>query len=147
MKASENCIDLIEEFEGFRSEPYVCPGGIPTIGFGSTRYADGTSVSMGDDPMNREQAKELLTATLTEYEQGVEACIDVDLTQNQFDALVDFAYNLGVGALRTSTLARKVNAGDMEGAANEFGRWVNGGGKVLPGLVKRRAAERVLFES
>ena len=145
MKASDDCIALIKSFEGFRSKPYLCPAGVPTIGYGSTRYADGHAVSLDDTPISEQQAQEIMRATLTTYEDAVNRYVVPQLTQAQFDALVDFAYNAGAQNLRTSTLLKKLNAGDFVGAAAEFGRWVNGGGKKLAGLVRRREAERVLF--
>ncbi len=145
MKASDNCLALIRECEGFRAAPYRCPAGVPTIGYGSTRYADGRPVAMTDQPITAAQADTIMRATLREYEAAVSRYVAVPLNQGQFDALVDFAYNCGAQNLRTSTLLRKLNAGDYSGASNEFGRWVNGGGKKLPGLVKRRELERRLF--
>jgi GH24 family phage-related lysozyme (muramidase) len=88
---------------------------------------------------------EIMRATLTTYEDAVKRYVSVNLTQGQFDALVDFAYNVGDQSLCTSTLLKKLNAGDYSGASAEFGKWVNGGGKKLPGLVRRREAERRLF--
>lgn len=145
MKASQNCIDIIKQFEGFRSKPYLCPAGIPTIGYGSTRYANGFAVSLKDAPITEQVAGDIMRATLTTYEDAVYRYVTVPLNQNQFDALVDFAYNAGAQNLRTSTLLKKLNAGDAAGASNEFGKWVNGGGKKLSGLVARREAERQLF--
>ena len=145
MKASAECLSLIQNSEGFAAAPYLCPAGVPTIGYGSTRYVDGRAVAMADAPITRLQADEIMRAALVEYEAAVTRYVTVEMTQNQFDALVDFAYNAGAQNLRTSTLLRLLNAGDADGAANQFGRWVNGGGKRLPGLVKRRALEHVLF--
>lgn len=147
MKASEKCLDLIRRFEGFRSKPYRCPAGVPTIGYGSTRYADGTPVKLTDAPITQAQADDIMRATLGEYENAVNRYVTVPLSQNEFDALTDFAYNAGAKNLLNSTLLRKLNAGDRKGAAKEFDRWVYANGQVLPGLVKRRMAERVLFES
>jgi len=145
MKVSNDCLTLIKTFEGFRSAPYRCPAGIPTIGYGSTRYANGAAVQFDDPAITQMQAESIMLATLTQYEDAVNRYVTVPLKQAQFDALVDFAYNCGVQNLRTSTLLRKLNARDMAGAAGEFGRWNQGGGRVLPGLVRRRAAERRLF--
>jgi GH24 family phage-related lysozyme (muramidase) len=92
-------------------------------------------------------AERLLKCGLVQYEQGVNQLVKVIISQGQFDALVSFAYNLGLRSLSTSTLLRKLNAGDKQGAANEFGKWVNAGGVRLNGLVKRREAERKLFLS
>ena len=148
MKASDACLAIIREFEGFSAKPYRCPAGVPTIGYGSTRYEDGRPVAMSDAPIDRERANAIMRATLAkEYEPAVARYVTAPLTQPQFDALVDFAYNAGAQNLRTSTLLKKVNAKDYSGAAEEFGKWVYGGGKVLPGLVRRRAAEKALFLS
>jgi lysozyme len=146
MNPSSKCLDIIRKFEGFAQKPYLCPAGVPTIGYGSTRYADGRAVALGDPEITREQADAIMLATLaSEYAPAVWRYAAVSLNQNEFDALVDFAYNAGTQALRTSTLLRKLNAGDRAGAADEFGRWVNANGKVLPGLVRRRECERSLF--
>ena len=147
MKASEKCLELIRRFEGFRSKPYRCPAGVPTIGYGSTRYADGTPVKLTDAPITQPQADDIMRQTLGEYENAVNRYVTVPLSQNEFDALVDFAYNAGAKNLLNSTLLRKLNAGDRKGAAREFDRWVHANGEVLPGLVKRRMAERALFEA
>lgn len=147
MKASEKCLDLIRRFEGFRSKPYRCPAGVPTIGYGSTRYADGTPVKLTDAAITQAQADDIMRATLGEYENAVNRYVTAPMNQNEFDALVDFAYNAGAKNLLTSTLLRKLNAGDRAGAAKEFDRWVYANGQVLPGLVKRRMAERNLFET
>lgn len=146
MKPSENCLQIIRASEGFRARPYLCPAGVPTIGYGSTRYEDGRAVTLVDPPITEARAQQIMLATLAaEYAPAVLRYVQVPLTQGQFDALVDFAYNAGPQNLRTSTLLRKINAGDFSGAAAEFPKWNKGGGKVQPGLVKRREAERRLF--
>ena len=146
MTLSPKCIALIRVCEGFKNKPYKCPAGIPTIGYGSTRYEDGRAVSMSDPSITEQRATDLVMATLSkEYVPAVLRYVTRPMTQGQFDALVDFAYNCGAQNLRTSTLLKKVNADDFSGAAAEFGKWVNGGGKKLPGLVKRRELERKLF--
>lgn len=148
MKASADCLRLIREFEGFRAKPYLCPAGVPTIGLGSTRYEDGRPVTLKDAPIDEARAAAIVMATLAkEYEPAVARYVQVPLNQRQFDALVDFAYNAGAQNLRTSTLLKKLNAGDYAGAGAEFGKWVMAGGKALPGLVRRREAERKLFLS
>lgn len=147
MQVSEGCLNIIREFEGFRSKPYRCPAGVPTIGYGSTRYADGTAVKLSDPPITEARADEIMRTTLSVYEDAVNRYKTVELNQNQFDALVDFAYNAGPQNLRTSRLLKLLNQNDYAGAAAEFGKWVYGGGKKLPGLVRRRAAERTLFET
>ena len=147
MKASEKCLELIRRFEGFRPKPYRCPAGVPTIGYGSTRYADGTHVNLTDPPITQAQADEIMRQTLGEYESAVNRYVSVSLNQNEFDSLTDFAYNAGAKNLLNSTLLKKLNAGDRKGAAKEFERWVYANGEILPGLVRRRMAERVLFET
>lgn len=147
MKASQKCIELIKRFEGFSAKPYMCPAGVPTIGYGSTRDTDGKPITMQHPAITEVQAKSLLMATLTTYENAVNRYVKVPLNQNQFDALVDFAYNAGAKNLLTSTLLKKLNAGDYTGASKEFSKWVYGGGKKLTGLVRRREAERQLFIS
>lgn len=147
MKASQKCIELIKRFEGFSAKPYLCPAGVPTIGYGSTRDTDGKPITMQHPPITEAQARALLAATLVTYEDAVNRYVKVPLNQNQFDALVDFAYNAGAKNLLTSTLLKKLNAGDYAGASKEFGKWVYGGTKKLNGLVKRREAERQLFIS
>ena len=145
MRASEDCIQLIRRFEGFRSAPYLCPSGVPTIGYGHT-----AGVTMASKPITEEQALVLLTADLQRYEAAVEAAVTLLLTQYEFDALVSLVFNIGVSAFRTSTLIRHLNAGDRAAAAAEFDRWNKGRvrGTLIPltGLSLRRTAERRLFE-
>jgi lysozyme len=147
MKASKNCIELIKNYEGFSAKPYLCPAKVPTIGYGSTRYADGRKVTMNDPQIGEKQAVEIMQETLKSYERDVIRYVKVAINQNQFDALVDFAYNVGSKNLLKSTLLRKLNAMDWLGASMEFGKWVYADGKKLKGLVARREAERVLFAS
>lgn len=147
MKASDGCIALIKRFESFRASPYLCPAGVPTIGFGSTRYADGTPIKLTDSAITEQQAEGILAVAIREYEAAVMRYAQYPLKQCQFDALVSFAYNCGTQNLRTSTLLKYVNMGNITAAADEFNKWVNSNGKRLSGLVKRRAAERALFLS
>jgi len=139
-------IDLITSFEGFRSAPYLCPAQVPTIGYGTTRYYNGIKVSMSDLPITKEKAVEYLMNDVHTFELAVDAmAVDV-ITQNQFNALVSFAYNLGQNALKNSTLLKKVNANPNDPAIRaEFNKWVNAGGKKLAGLVARRKAEADLY--
>lgn len=139
--------ELCRTFEGFRSKPYLCPAGIPTIGYGSTYYADGRKVSLDDQPITREEADAILLHELnTTYAPGVmRQCPQLWKNKQAFNAVVDFTYNLGIGRLQTSTLKRKINAEDWHGAKEQLMLWVRGGGKVLPGLVKRRQAEAALL--
>ena len=132
---------LCMRFEGFRSKPYLCPAGVPTIGFGSTAYADGTRVTLRDAPITREAAAELLEHELRHtYFPGVLKS-SPELSGGALAAMADFAYNLGVGRYRASTLRKRVNAGDWDRAKIELRKWTRGGGRVLPGLVIRREAE------
>lgn len=145
MKTSDKGLALIKSFEGFSARPYLCPAGVPTIGYGATYYPDGRRVTMQDRPVTEADATAMLRSMLASYEAGVSRYVLVPVTQGQFDALVSFAYNLGLSALKSSTLLRLVNARDWQGAAAQFGRWNRAGGKVLPGLTRRREAERVMF--
>lgn len=146
MKASDNCLAIIRQYEGFRAKPYLCPAGVWTIGYGSTRYADNCAVQPTDPAITQAQADAIMQATLGQYEDAVNRYVQVPLTQNKFDALVDFAYNAGAKNLLNSTLLRKLNIKDYAGAAKEFSKWVYADGAVLPGLVKRRDGEKTLFE-
>ncbi|EOH6066679.1 lysozyme [Klebsiella michiganensis] len=149
MQISNNGIALIKRFEGCRLTAYPDPGtgGDPwTIGYGWTLPVDGKPVRPGMT-INQATADRLLKTGLVSYENDVLKIVKVKLTQGQFDALVSFAYNVGSRALSTSTLLKKLNAGDIKGAADEFLRWNKAGGKVLPGLTSRRKAERALFLS
>ena len=140
-------IDLIKNAEGCRLEAYYCPAHIPTIGYGHTG-PDVTAADVGDTTATQREAEDLLVGDLAKFASGVEHLVTVPTTDNQFGTLVSFAFNLGLGALSGSTLLRLLNAGDVKGASLEFGRWCHGGGYrpvTLPGLVKRREAERVLF--
>ena len=144
MQISNAGISLIKEFEGCRLKAYQDSVGVWTIGYGWTQPVDGRKIGPGM-VIDQSTAERLLKCGLVQYEQGVNQLVKVIITQGQFDALVSFAYNLGLRSLSTSTLLRKLNAGDKQGAADEFGKWVNAGGVRLNGLVKRRAAERELF--
>lgn len=141
MKISQAGLDLIKRFEGLETKAYRCPAGILTIGYGHT-----TGVKEGDT-CTPEQAEVWLREDCQVAELTVSANVNVHLNQNQFDALVSFIFNLGSGNFVKSTLLKKLNTSDYRGAADELDRWVNAGGRKLPGLVKRRAAEKALFLS
>ena len=141
MQISKTGLDLIKNFEGLYLNAYRCPAGVPTIGYGHT-----AGVAMGQT-ITQQQADDYLRRDVRQFERAVSRLARVPLTQGQFDALVSFAFNLGEGALAQSTLLRLLNAGDYAGAAAQFDRWNKAGGRVLPGLVRRRAAERALFEA
>ena len=146
MQTSEKGIALIKEFEGCRLTAYQDSVGVGTIGYGWTQPVDGKPIRAGMT-IKQETAERLLKTGLVSYESVVSRLVKVSLTQGQFDALVSFTYNLGARSLSTSTLLRKLNAGDYAGAADEFLRWNKAGGKVLNGLTRRREAERALFLS
>jgi lysozyme len=140
-------IGLVEYFEGFRSKPYTCPAGIWTIGLGSTAYSDGRRVTSSDAPITLEQARQLAQYELehTYLPSVLRQCPILATDERKCNAIVDFVYNLGNGRLQTSTLKRKINAGDWDGAKEQLMLWTKGGGKVLPGLLKRRQAECALI--
>ena len=146
MQTSEKGIALIKQFEGCKLTAYQDSVGVWTIGYGWTQPVDGKPIRAGMT-IKQETAERLLKTGLVSYESDVSRLVKVGLTQGQFDALVSFAYNVGSRALSTSTLLKKLNAGDIKGAADEFLRWNKSGGKVMPGLTNRRKAERALFLS
>ena len=132
---------LIRSCESFSPKIYLCPAGKPTIGYGHVVRG---GVDRFPQPISREQAEALLVEDLAPVEIYLRAVFP-DLRQGEFDALASFCFNVGLGAFEKSTMFTCLKAGDKSGAASQFARWVHGGGKVLPGLVKRRAAERDLF--
>ncbi len=149
MNISENGLALIKRFEGCSLKAYPDPatGGAPwTIGYGWTRPVDGVAVHPGME-INQAKAEQLLRCGIVSYEQDISKLVRVRINQNQFDALVSLAWNIGTRAFSTSTLLQKLNSGDYLGAADQFLRWVNAGGREMPGLVTRRRAERDLFLS
>jgi lysozyme len=138
---------LCKQFEGFRSQPYLCPAGVPTIGYGATYYLDGRKVTLQDPPITLAEADALLESSLaTQYLPSVlKASPRLILTAQVLGAMTDFAFNLGVARYRASTLRKRIDAQSWDEARIELGKWVRGGGKILPGLVRRRAAECVLL--
>ena len=144
----ELAAELCRRFEGYRAKPYLCPAGVATIGYGSTYYADGRKVTLEDPPMDEPTARALLMIELEHtYLPGVlRNCPGLITDVRKCNAIVDFCYNLGTGRLQTSTLKRKINANDWEGAKEQLMLWTRGGGKVLPGLLKRRTAECALLD-
>ena len=131
---------MIEDFEGFRADAYKCPAGVWTIGYGTTR-----NVTKSTPKVTKDQAEAMLLADVAKFESGVADAVKVPLNQNQFDALVSFSYNIGLGAFKSSTLLRRLNRGDYN-VGSEFLRWNKAGGEELPGLTRRREAEKQLFE-
>lgn len=138
-----NTIDLIKKYEGFKPQAYQDSVGVWTIGYGTTRI-NGQPVKAGMT-ITEDRAIQLVQQEVNRLWSQIESIVKVPINDNQMNALVDFAYNLGFNALKTSTLMKYVNESKFEKAADEFGRWVFAGGKVLPGLVKRREAEKRLF--
>ena len=137
-------IDLICGFEGLRLKAYDDGVGVWTIGFGTTVYPNGIRVKKGDT-CTEAQAKAYMVYDLKKFESAVNNAVTVPLNQNQFDALVSLTYNIGPSAFSKSTLVKKLNAGDIRGAAEQFDVWVNAGGKRMQGLVNRRAKEKEVF--
>jgi GH24 family phage-related lysozyme (muramidase) len=144
---NEAGLTLIEQFEGCKLQPYLDVAKIPTIGIGTTRYPDGKAVTMNDPPITEAQAQSFLKSHLEGDCKAVSGFVKVDVTDNEFAALVSFAYNVGRSALASSTLLKKLNSGDKKGAADQFLKWDHAGGKVVKGLTRRRIAERDLFIS
>jgi len=149
MRTGEKGIALIKSFEGFYSKPYKDPIGIPTIGYGFTYYLpDRRKVTMQDRPLTEHQATCTLQEILKGYENDVLRLVKKPLTQNQFDALVSFTFNLGGANLGKSTLLKKLNVNPNDPSiASEFVKWNKAGGKVLNGLTRRRKAEAELYFS
>lgn len=148
MKLSSKGAEFIAGHEGYRTKPYLDPIGIPTIGLGNTYYSDGTKVTMNDPELTRDQVFELFHIVAEDFVKGVNKLVTRELNQNQFDALVSFSYNLGLGNLKSSTLLKKVNSNPCDPTISyEFSRWNKAGGKVLPGLVRRRKEEAELYFS
>jgi lysozyme len=150
MKVSENGKDLIKSFEGLVLHPYLDSAGVPTIGWGNTFYPNGKKVTLKDRPITREQADEIFDFVLSLFEKDVTSLVKAPLKQNQFDALVSFAYNVGSDidaddipeGLGDSTLLKKVNANPNEPSiVNEFLKWNKAGGQVNKGLIRRRTIE------
>lgn len=149
----ELAAELCRRFEGYRAKPYLCPAGVATIGYGSTAYPGGRKVTLEDPPISEPAARVILMSELLHtYAPGVIRQCPILLATavatgdwRRFSAILDFAYNLGVGRLQTSTLRRKINEQDWDGAKEELAKWVRGGGRILPGLVTRRRAEAALL--
>jgi lysozyme len=159
MKTSEIGIQLIKDFEGCHSSPYLCPAKLWTIGYGHVLYPqqarmkteERVSLCLAEDHAKvwgPDEIVELLEKDLQRFEAGVlRLCPAAADNQCHYDALVSFSFNVGLGNLQASTLRMKYNRGDYQGAANEFPKWRKANGQVLQGLVRRRAAEKALFES
>lgn len=158
MKVSDQAVKMIKHHEGVRQKPYRCPANLWTIGVGHVLYPEQARLKMDDRMLvplrpedNRtfsmEEVDAILKSDLARFERGVEQYCPVKLTQGQFDALVSFSFNVGLGTLQRSTLRQKVNRQDFEGASAEFLKYIMAGGKILKGLQNRRNDERALFNS
>jgi lysozyme len=145
MKPSGNALKIIKQFEGLRLNAYLDQVGIATIGYGNTRYPDGAKVNLGDK-ISIEKADAMLFFSLNDFAYWINHYVQTSLTQNQFDALCSFTYNVGIGAFRKSTLLKKVNLNPNDPTIEmEFLKWNKAKGKVLPGLTKRRQQESDLY--
>lgn len=145
MSALETASEIAKPFEGFRSKPYRCPAGIPTIGYGSTRYEDSRKVKMTDPPIAQPRASELLQYEMRRsMAAAFRYCPILAANDNRLAAITDFVYNLGPGRLQTSTLRRRINQQNWPEVRRQLMKWVRGGGRVLPGLVARRKVEASL---
>lgn len=137
---------MVMRFEGFRPTPYLCPAGVPTVGYGSTYYADGRRVTLTDPPISQEAAERLVTLELRRtFMPAVIAACPVPMTPGRMAALTDWTYNLGGGALMASTLRRRINEGRWDEVPTQLRRWVYAGGARLRGLVIRRDAEAAMI--
>lgn len=143
MAINRASLDLIKSFEGLKLTAYLCPANVPTIGYGTTKGL--TRADVGKKTITEAEATRLLQQDVARFEVAVDRLVKVKLTENQRGALVSFTYNLGEGNFGSSTLLKKVNAGDFKAAASEFARWDKAAGRVLAGLTRRRAAEAALF--
>lgn len=144
MRTSKKGIDLITYFEGDKLKAYVCPAGKITISRGLTYYPNGNSIKIGDT-ITQKQSDEYFKQVLVKFEDSVNRLVRLKIHQYMFDSLVSFCFNCGIGNFQSSTLLKKINLGDFIGASNEFLKWNKAQGKELPGLTKRRQAEKELF--
>jgi lysozyme len=139
---------LITKHEGLKLKPYLCPAKIPTIGYGNTYYADGKRVTLLDKDINKQQAFDMFKEIANRFAKRVDELVTSNINQNQFNALVSFAYNVGTGNFSSSTLLKKVNRNpDDFTIKDEFLKWNKAGGKVLNGLTNRRNEEADLYFS
>lgn len=145
MNISNQGLSLIKEFESFSSTPYPDVIGVNTIGYGTTVYPNGNRVLLSDPKCNEAQAEIWLQNDLKRFINDLNRLVKVEVAQYQFDALCSLIYNIGTTHFGNSTLLKKLNNKDFLGAAEEFPKWNKAGGKVVQGLVNRRAKERKLF--
>ena len=145
--AAKIAAEVIKEFEGYSSKPYLCPANIPTIGYGNTIYPNGERVTMDDPEIDKAEAEKMLLDTIKTVEKQVKNVLEVKLKAHQLAALISFTYNVGIGNFSNSTLLAWLNSSpDFPRIPEQFRRWNKGGGKVLKGLVRRREAEIELWE-
>ena len=145
--AAKLAAEVIKDFEGYSSKPYLCPSGIPTIGYGNTMYTNGERVTMDDHEIDQKEAEKMLMDTVKSVEKQVKNVVEVKLKAHQLAALISFTYNVGIGNFSNSTLLSWVNSNpDFPRIPDQFRRWNKGGGKVLNGLIRRREAEIELWE-
>lgn len=146
-EALEVAANLCRRFEGLYLKPYLCPAGVPTIGWGTTRYHNGRPVRLTDPPISKEYADALLYADLDRFQSDVLALCPglAGSSGSRIGAIVDFAYNLGTPRLKASTLRKRINERNWQAVKSELMKWVNAGGKPLRGLVLRRQAEADLI--
>lgn len=142
-----DAIALIKAFEGFSKVPYVCPAGVWTIGYGSTYGMDRSRVTAKSWPIAEPIAEYLLERDVRRFDRAVQRLVTVDISARQHGALVSFSYNLGSGALKSSTLLKRVNSDEWDDVPYQFSRWVHAGGRRLAGLVRRRKAEANLWKA
>ena len=142
---NERGIEMVKSFEGLALRPYVCAGGVNSVGYGATVSRTGGPIDLDMEPISETEAEALLLRDLESSEGWVSRLIKTALTENQYSALTSFTFNVGAGALQRSTLRMKLNRSEYQGAAEEFPKWRMAGGRILAGLVRRRAAERTLF--
>ena len=145
-KINQAGLSLIKQFEGFEPVAYLCPAGVPTIGYGHTKTVTAQDVR-SKRTISEDEAEALLMEDVRDAESAVERLITVPLTDNQFSSLVSWTFNLGEWNLKSSTLRRKLNRGDYQSVPGEMARWVRAGSITLAGLIRRRKAEGALFAS
>ena len=142
---NERGIEMVKSFEGISFKPYLCPANVWTVGYGATVSRTGGPIDLDMEPISETEAEALLIRDLESSEGWVRRLIKTALTENQYSALTSFTFNVGAGALQRSTLRMKLNRSEYQGAADEFPKWRIAGGRILAGLVRRRAAEQALF--
>ena len=138
-------IEIVKSFEGLALRPYVCAGGVNSVGYGAIRSSTGGPIDPDMEPISETEAEALLIRDLESSEGWVSRLIKTALTENQYSALTSFTFNVGAGALQRSTLRMNLNSEEFQGAADEFPNWHRAGGRILAGLVRRRVAEQTLF--